>query len=412
MKKFFRFRRHHNASLDGGASRHTRRGSKTGEDGGPNDIISQRLRLPRRGSAESKYSTTSDASCSSSISDDDNSECSSLAPDDLAHYHMDDVVIGELLGQGTFATVHAIVCFATGSPGGARMSGVFATDFALKRLQPSKANSQAAVTDLATEAWLLHQLPHKHMVALHAMVDDPNVPGGKALVVDKLVSTLREERKRWYQWAPKDGMTEWRALRPATWKHVESLRTQIAHDLASALAHLHKHFIVHRDIKPSNIGFDSRGTVKLFDFGFCRSLPVKSNHSPNQLYKLTARMGTWRYMAPEVARGSKYNCGADVYSFALVLWEMLVGTKPFANLANGSDELKRMLQKTDERPPLEGVEDCWVEILEGAWSPDVCNRTIMADILKVLEQRVAALKESPASAGTSASGLSNYSIAY
>jgi hypothetical protein len=232
----------------------------------PVGVIADRLRLPRRGSKpdNSTASFSSSWGSGSSSNEDDASECSSLAPDDLAHYHMADVVTGELLGQGTFATVHAIVCFATGGPttSSGKKGSVFSTDYALKRLHPSKTDSRAAITDLATEAWLLHQLPHKHMIGLHGMVDDPNVPGGKALVVDRLVSTLREERKRWYQWAPNGcNMAEWKKIRPATYKHVDMLRKQIARDLASALTHLHGHAIVHRDIKPSNIGFDAVSSI-------------------------------------------------------------------------------------------------------------------------------------------------------
>ena len=184
----------------------------------------------------------------------------------LQNYDMDDLVLGELLGQGTFATVHAIVCFAT--PPSARLghnnsqgnNNFFATDYALKRLHPNKAfgNPAAVVADLATEAWLLHRLPHPHMVALHALVDDG--PTRKGLVIDRLVSTLREERRRWYKWAPhgsKDDWNVWRLLRPKTYQHVEGLRTQVALDVTSALQHLHAHNICHRDVKPSNVGFDA-----------------------------------------------------------------------------------------------------------------------------------------------------------
>ena len=196
-----------------------------------------------------------------------------LPQQDLASYHLDDLVLGELLGQGTFSTVHAIVCFATGAPPARRRQQqqstktaqqqrpMFATDFALKRLHTTKRfqNYRAVVADLATEAWILHRLPHPHVLGLHAIVEDPARPEAKALVVDRLTSTLREERRRWTKWAPTGGnnTAAWRRLRPQTWRHVETMRCHVAVDLSAALQHLHAHRICHRDIKPSNVGFDA-----------------------------------------------------------------------------------------------------------------------------------------------------------
>ena len=188
---------------------------------------------------------------------------------------MDDIVLGDLLGQGTFCTVHAIVCIAASSSSSSRHknnalgnNSMFQTQYALKRLHTAKqfANYQAVVADVATEAWILHALPHPNMVGLHAVVED-GTPC-KALVLDRLHSTLRDERKRWYKWAPQGQWQLMRKLRPTTYKSVERLRLSVAVELTSALAHLHAHGICHRDVKPSNIGFDSVRVVVSKLLGF------------------------------------------------------------------------------------------------------------------------------------------------
>lgn len=78
------------------------------------------------------------------------------------------------------------------------------------------------------------------------------------------------------------------------------------------------------DIKPENIGFDVRGDVKVFDFGLCKTLSSKLKARDGGYgYRLTGKAGSLPYMAPEVALMKTYDTKCDVYSFAILLWEML-----------------------------------------------------------------------------------------
>lgn len=79
---------------------------------------------------------------------------------------------------------------------------------------------------------------------------------------------------------------------------------------------------MYRDLKPENIGFDIRGDVKIFDFGLCKSLDHKKK-AKGYGYHLTARTGSTPYMAPEVCKGEPYDKEADVFSFAILMWEIL-----------------------------------------------------------------------------------------
>ena len=126
----------------------------------------------------------------------------------------------------------------------------------------------------------------------------------------------------------------------------------------------------------------------MFDFGFARSLPekavpTKDKDTTDPVYRLTARMGTWRYMAPEVARGQPYNLKCDVYSTGLVLWEMLVGQKPHATLPNASDELKAQVGVP---PALDAVDnEQWQAILQASWHVKVGQRWTMSQVLSALQ---------------------------
>jgi serine/threonine protein kinase len=98
-----------------------------------------------------------------------------------------------------------------------------------------------------------------------------------------------------------------------------SIALQVTH----ALAFAHSQGIIHRDIKPANILVDSRGRVKLTDFGIAAALDEASITSTGQI------IGTPEYMSPEQAGGMHVDGRTDLYSLGIVLHEMLVGHTPF-----------------------------------------------------------------------------------
>ena len=72
-----------------------------------------------------------------------------------------------------------------------------------------------------------------------------------------------------------------------------------------------------------------RNRVQLFDFGLARRLP-SSNSNDGHTFQMTGMVGSLRFMAPEVMLKQPYNQAIDVYSFSIVLWEMLACEKPYA----------------------------------------------------------------------------------
>jgi serine/threonine protein kinase len=188
----------------------------------------------------------------------------------------------------------------------------------LPESEPQLAN--AASVQFVSEASLAGKLVHPHIVTIVDAVAEPNlryvameyVPGGnlqrhtirdRLLAVDEVV--------------------------------------QIGFKCCGALDYAHRHGVVHRDIKPSNILVSSGSDVKVADFGaaFVRGV-LSTQHS---------RLGSPAYVAPEQIRDQPPSPQGDMFSLGVMLYEMLVGEKPFRG-ADLAETLDRILH-LDPTPP-------------------------------------------------------------
>jgi TolB-like protein len=127
--------------------------------------------------------------------------------------------------------------------------------------------------------------------------------------------------------------------------------SQIAVQVASALAVAHQHGIIHRDLKPENIMLRLDGYVKLVDFGLAKKLPwAKEGESTltDSATRTGQVVGTFQYMSPEQARGQLITPASDVFSLGIVIYEMLTGEHPFES-GNVVDTLSAILTKEPMR---------------------------------------------------------------
>ena len=142
--------------------------------------------------------------------------------------------------------------------------------------------------------------------------------------------------------------------------------------IAAGIGFLHDRGIVHRDLKPANI-FRENGVVKVGDVGLSKFI------APSRRSAHTQSVGTVYYMAPEVAKG-RYGREVDVYSLAVILYELLTGKVPF----DGETTAEILMKHLTERPNLSPITPNLRPVFEAALEKDPQRRT--SDVLELARQ--------------------------
>jgi serine/threonine protein kinase len=155
-------------------------------------------------------------------------------------------------------------------------------------------------------------------------------------------------------------------------------RIKLLRGTALGLNYLHSlhPVIVHRDVKPSNLLVDENWNVKVADFGFAR---IKEENST------MTRCGTPCWTAPEIIRGEKYDERADVYSFGLIMWEVLTRRQPY----EGRNFMGVTLDVLEGRRP-QIPADCpphFAKVMKKCWHALPEKRPLMEEIIAYLDQQ-------------------------
>lgn len=157
---------------------------------------------------------------------------------------------------------------------------------------------------------------------------------------------------------------------------------QISIEIVRGLSFAHQNGVVHRDVSPSNILLSKAGEVKIADFGIAVAMREELTADEGRI------MGKWRYMSPEQTRGNKLDETSDLFSAAVVIYEIFAGAKLFPG-----SESKQIIENIHcmEIPRLSelrpGVPEAVDDVLASALQRDVSRRTANgADMLRALTE--------------------------
>ncbi|CAK7329436.1 unnamed protein product [Dovyalis caffra] len=245
---------------------------------------------------------------------------------------------------------------ASGSYGDLFKGTYCSQEVAIKILKPERVNSDLQ-KEFAQEVYIMRKVRHKNVVQFIGACTKPP---------DLCIVTEFMSGGSVYDYLHKH-------------RGVFKLPTllKVAIDVAKGMNYLHQNNIIHRDLKAANLLMDENEVIKVADFGVAR---VKA-----QTGVMTAETGTYRWMAPEVIEHKPYDHKADVFSFGIVLWELLTGKLPYEYLTPLQAAVG-VVQKGLRPTMPKNTHPKLAELLEKSWQQDPALRPDFSEIINILQQ--------------------------
>ncbi|KAM7256077.1 hypothetical protein ACFE04_011818 [Oxalis oulophora] len=269
---------------------------------------------------------------------------------------------------------------ASGSYGDLYKGSYHSQEVAIKILKPERINTDLQ-KEFAQEVYIMRKVRHKNVVQfIGACTKPPSL-----CIVTEFMSG--------------GSVYDYLHKQKGTFKLPSLLKVAI--DVSKGMNYLHQNNIIHRDLKAANLLMDEnevrrsfyqysqilvfitspflllQKVVKVADFGVAR---VKA-----QTGVMTAETGTYRWMAPEVIEHKPYDHKADVFSFGIVLWELLTGKLPYEYLTPLQAAVG-VVQKGLRPTMPKNIHPKLSELLEKCWQQDPALRPDFSEIIVVLQQ--------------------------
>ncbi len=278
---------------------------------------------------------------------------------DIGNYRIDGV-----LGRGGMGVVYRATDTKLHRPVAIKFLSIVADEQAKRRFRQEAETASA--------------LNHPHIVTVY----DVGEHDGQQYIVSELV----------------DGGTleEWsRKARRGSWRQSVELLTGIADALAAA----HAAGVLHRDVKPGNVLIDANGYAKLADFGLAKLVDRGGRDPAESIAKISKNtraglvLGTVAYMSPEQASGQSVDERSDVFSFGIVLYELIAGHRPFE--AGNELELLKSIVHAPAEPLPDGLPDLLRMAIDKTLQKDPADRyqtmrDLVADLRRVTRSATAA----------------------
>ncbi|KAL6653689.1 hypothetical protein ACP70R_008613 [Stipagrostis hirtigluma subsp. patula] len=329
-----------------------------------NDQIHERVREPfiipdcqdTEYAQESKYEVSgswwsfnnnSTSSLSSSVSTNSSAIERADYEADCLDYEIlwEDLVIGEQIGQGSCGTVYHAQWYGS--------------DVAVKVFSQQEYSEEMICT-FRQEVSLMKKLRHPNIILFMGAVASPE----RLCIVTEFL--------------PRGSL--FRLLQKSGSKLDPRRRVHMAIDIARGMNYLHHSSppIVHRDLKSSNLLVDKNWTVKVADFGLSR-LKLQT------FLTTKSGKGTPQWMAPEVLRNEPSDEKSDVYSYGVILWELVTQKIPWDNL--NTMQVIGAVGFMDQRLDIpSNIDPQWASMIENCWDSDPRQRPSFLELLDRLRE--------------------------
>ncbi|TXG53322.1 hypothetical protein EZV62_022491 [Acer yangbiense] len=251
---------------------------------------------------------------------------------------------------------------ASGSCGDLYRGVYFGQDVAVKILRSEHLND-ALEDEFAQEVAILREVQHRNIVRfIGACTKSPHL----CIVTEYM---------------PKGSLYDYLHKNHNVLKLSQLLRFAV--DVCRGMEYLHQNNIIHRDLKTANLLMDTNNGVKVADFGVARF--------QNQGGVMTAETGTYRWMAPEVINHQPYDQKADVFSFAIVLWELVTAKVPYDTMT----PLQAALGvRQGLRPDIpENAHPKLLDLMQRCWEADPSKRPSFSELKVELEVLIVEAQE-------------------
>ncbi|KAL1215601.1 Serine/threonine-protein kinase STY17 [Cardamine amara subsp. amara] len=231
-------------------------------------------------------------------------------------------------------------------------------EVAIKILKPERVNTEM-LREFSQEVYIMRKVRHKNVVQfIGACTRSPNLCIVTEFMARGSIYDFLHKQKGVFK--------------------IQSL-LKVALDISKGMNYLHQNNIIHRDLKTANLLMDEHEVVKVADFGVAR---VQTESGV-----MTAETGTYRWMAPEVIEHKPYDHRADVFSYAIVLWELLTGEVPYSHLTPLQAAVGVVQKGLRPNIPKQTLPKL-TELLEKCWQQEPAQRPNFAEIIEMLSKLI------------------------